>query len=180
MKRLILSLCDRTGEWSRPYKEAGYEVIRVELSEGHDVRTYQLSRNKVWGVLAAPPCTVFAISGARWTRTPTDMLHGLSIVDACLRIAYVTKPQWWALENPIGTLHRFIGEPTLTFQPYWYGDPYTKRTCLWGRFNRPKRNDVHPEDGSKMIKHGGGSEDTKIKRSTTPAGFAKAFFEANP
>jgi hypothetical protein len=69
------------------------------------------------------------------------------------------------------------------FDPCDYGDPYTKKTCLWGSFNRPKQNRVEPQrvcsQGSWLMKLGGSSERTKELRSVTPPGFAQAFFEAN-
>lgn len=109
------------------------------------------------------------------------MREGLSIVDACLRLVVACDPVWWALENPTGKLRRYLGEPTMTFQPCHYGDPYTKQTCLWGDFDtRLPRTDVEPVEGSKMwAQYGGRSERTKNARSVTPAGFARAFFAAN-
>ena len=90
------------------------------------------------------------------------------------------QPKFWAIENPVGTLHRWLGKPVMYFQPYEYGDPYTKKTCLWGNFKIPKKNPVEPTEGSKMWKkYGGKSDRTKTLRSITPPGFAKAFFEAN-
>ena len=62
--KIILDLCGGTGAWSRNYKDAGYDVRLVTLPE-HDVRLYQPPDN-VYGILAAPPCTHFAVSGARW------------------------------------------------------------------------------------------------------------------
>jgi hypothetical protein len=38
----------------------------------------------------------------------------------------------------------------MTFNPNDYGDPYTKRTCLWGEFNTPVRTPVEATEGSKM------------------------------
>lgn len=186
--RTILSLCDLSGEWPRPYREAGYNVVQVDLQAGADggghgdVRLLTLPEYPVWGILAAPPCTVFANAGARWPRSEADMLEGLSIVDACIRLAVACRPQWWALENPVGKLRRYLGDPTLSFQPCDYGDPYTKRTLLWGDFNPSlPRTPVDPTEGSKMHRlYGGKSERTKTARSVTPAGFARAFFEANP
>jgi hypothetical protein len=59
---------------------------------------------------------------------------------------------------------------------------YTKKTCLWGKFNMPKKlMSLHPEaTENPIISLGGKSERTKTLRSMTPAGFAKAFYEANP
>ena len=181
-ERLILSLCDHSGAWSQPYLDAGYRVDRVDIkTDGRDVRLLKMPSDPVWGVLAAPPCTVFANSGARWPRTDAEMVEGLSVVDACIRLVMATRPRWWALENPIGKLSRYLGEPAWTFQPFWFSDPYTKATHLWGDFTVPTRRPVFPKEGSKMhTQYGGKSERTKAARSVTPAGFARAFFEANP
>lgn len=135
MKR-ILSLCDHSGNWSKPYADAGYDVVRIDLQDcGRDVRL--LVREDVHGILAAPPCTMFASSGARWQRTEAQMLEALSVVDACIRLAWACKPKFWALENPVGKLVRYLGKPKFYFHPCDYGDPYTKRTCLWGSFTAP-------------------------------------------
>jgi hypothetical protein len=177
--QLILSLCDYTGVWSQPYVDDHYDVIRVDLMHGQDVRLLELPNRPVHGVIAQPPCTVFANSGARWARSDDEMREGLSIVDACCRIILATRPAWWVLENPTGKLKRYLGPPAMTFQPNEYGDPYTKRTCLWGDFTAPQRSPVPATEGSKMHRLGP-SEDRAALRSVTPEGFAKAFFEANP
>jgi hypothetical protein len=175
---LILSLCDYTGEWSQPYADNGYEVIRIDLEHGQDVRLTQPPTRPVHGILAAPPCTVFANAGARWTRSDDEMREGLSVVDACLRLVVATRPKWWALENPVGKLRRYLGPPKLIFQPNEFGDPYTKRTCLWGEFTVPTRTPVVAYERSKMQALPP-SPDRAALRSVTPAGFARAFFAAN-
>ena len=184
---VILSLCDYSGEWPKPYLDAGYIVCLIDVKYGEDVRLLHLPEN-VYGVLAAPPCTEFASSGARWwsEKGTEKLLEGLSIVDACLRIILMAKPVWWALENPVGRLNHYLGPPKMYFNPSDYGDPYTKKTALWGEFTPPiglfiKRNDwaVEATEGSKMHRIPP-SKDRAMLRSTTPADFARAFFEANP
>jgi hypothetical protein len=177
MNKLILDLCAGSGAWSQPYRDAGYLVRRVDLPE--DVRLFPHWKLRVHGILAAPPCTVFAASGARWARTEGEMLQALSVVDACLRFVAICRPKWWALENPVGKLRRWLGPPTMRFDPCDYGDPYTKRTLLWGQFTLPKPAVVLP-DGPNPIHRMGPSKDRAAKRSITPPGFAQAFFEANP
>ncbi len=194
--KTILSLCDFTGEWPRPYRENGYNIIQVDIKYGQDVielASHPATLPPIHGVLAAPPCTHFTGSGARWwagkdADGSTDEL--LKVAIACLDIIDFVKPEWWALENPIGRLPRLlprIGRPVFMFNPSDYGDPYTKRTCLWGKFIPPLPLfiggdwSVEPTEGSKMwAKYGGKSERTKAERSVTPAGFAKAFYLANP
>lgn len=182
MPRLqILDLCAGSGEWSAPYVSAGYIVTRVDLRAGLDVRLYQFPRGRIHGILAAPPCTVFARAGTRYWRQWDDGMvrDGLSIVDACLRIITVCKPAWWALENPSGRLQRWLGPPVLKFDPCDYGDPYTKLTYLWGSFRHPLQSPVIPSRGS-FVQTVSGGANAAARRSVTPPGFARAFFDANP
>lgn len=172
----ILSLYDVSGVWSQPYADAGYVVHRVDLALGVDVRLLKAPNVPIQGILAAPPCTVFANSGNRWERSEEEMLDGLSTVDAVLRLVWAAKPKWWVLENPVGKLVHYLGEPTMRFDPCDYGDPYTKKTCLWGRFHVPKKTPVEPSEGSRMHKL---SSTQQYERSVTPPGFSRAFFEAN-
>jgi hypothetical protein len=183
---VLLSLFDYSGSWSRPYLEAGYEVIQADLKHGQDVRTLLYLDKPVKGVLIAPPCTAFAGSGAQyWPKKDTDgtTLDALALVDAGLRAIAIYQPDFWALENPVGRLRKWLGPPRLMFHPCDYGDPYTKKTLLWGKFNTPTKRPVEPiracTQGSWLQQLGGKSERTKELRSVTPEGFARAFFEAN-
>ncbi len=181
MNKIILDLCGGTGAWSKPYADAGYDVIFVDLRDGVDIRTLTLwVTTKAYGILAAPPCTHFSGSGARYWKQKGNkaLIEGLSVVDACLRRVVINKPEFWCLENPVGRLNRYIGKPVMYFNPCDYGDPYTKKTALWGNFNHPIKNPVEPTEGSKMHLLPP-SKDRAMLRSMTPPGFAKAFFEAN-
>lgn len=181
--RTILSLYDYSGVWSEPYRAHGYHVIQMDIKHGQDVRLFEPPGVPVWGILAAPPCTDLAVSGAlHWERKGEEaLLNALALVDAVIRIAAVTRPQWWAIENPVGRISRYLGAPRLWFDPCDYGDPYTKKTGLWGDFNAnlPKRP-VEPTLGNSHIMALGPSPKRQELRSITPRGFAWAFFEANP
>lgn len=192
--KTILSLCDYTGIWSNPYREAGYNVITVDLKRGQDVRLYS-HLDRVHGVIAQPPCTHFAGSGARWWKQKGEgaLLEGLSIVDACMRIILVTNPKWWVLENPVGRLKDYLGPAKYIFNPNQFAkladnpdeEAYTKKTCLWGNFVAPlplfigKHTELDPVLGSKMHKLPP-SEDRATLRSIAPQGFTRAFFAVNP
>lgn len=180
----ILSLCDYSGTWSQPYRDAGYDVIQVDLKHGQDIRNFRFQSHPVRGILAAPPCTEFSVSCTRfWKQKDEDgrTAEALRLVDACMRIIAAHDPLWWVLENPVGRLKDWIGPAKMFFDPCDYGDPYTKKTGLWGQFNPPAMSKVFPELGSSPITGlGGKSERTKELRSITPGGFAQAFFEANP
>ena len=176
--KIILDLCGGTGAWSKPYADAGYNVLIITLPA--DVRLMEYIQNKIYGIMIAAPCTHFSGSGARWWKEKgvAPLLDGLSIVDACLRIVLMSSPVFWCLENPVGRLNKYIGKPVAYFNPCDYGDPYTKKTALWGNFNVPKKNPVEPVEGSKMHLIPP-SKNRQELRSITPAGFAKAFFKAN-
>lgn len=183
--KIILDLCGGTGAWSRPYAEAGYDVRIVDIINGQDVRLFEFLDEPVHGILAAPPCTHLAASGARWWKEKGEraLLEALSVVDACLRIVVACRPKWWALENPVGRLSRFLGPPRLIFQPYEYGDPWAKKTCVWGDFNIPKKRPVEPHPDPKIrerIWRMPPAPERSLLRSITPPGFARAFMEANP
>lgn len=142
MKKIILDLCGGTGSWSKPYQNAGYDVRLVTWPD-QDVRSYA-PPSHVYGILAAPPCTEFSI--AKNHKLPRDYKKGMEVVDACMEIIKKANPVFWALENPIGMLSKFIGKPVYSFQPWWFGDGWTKRTMLWGNFNLPKRKYQNYED----------------------------------
>jgi hypothetical protein len=177
--KIILDLCGGTGAWSDPYTKAGYDVRLITLPH-IDVLEYDPPKN-VYGILAAPPCTDFASSGARWFKEKDisgSTIKMQWVLIACLHIIAKTKPIFWALENPVGRIRTGMGNPTLIFDPCDYGDPYTKKTLLWGNFNIPEKNLVEPTEGSKMAFIPPG-KDRSMLRSITPSGFAQAFFNAN-
>ena len=177
---IILDLCGGTGAWSKPYADAGYDV-RVITEPRHDVRLFKKIDEPVRGILAAPPCDHLSGSGARWWKQKGEaaLLEALAIVDACLRAVVIYNPVWWCMENPVGRLVHYLGKPQLYFHPNDYGDPYTKYTCLWGKFNEPTKNKVDATEGSKMHLIPPSPDRGKL-RSITPPSFAQAFFEANP
>ncbi len=197
----ILSLFDFSGQWCAPYREAGYTVVQVDLKRGRDVLNVRPEEfpSGVHGILAAPPCTHFSSSGARWWAAKDAdgrTAAGLKLVDHVVYLVQQLHPVWWALENPIGRLPKLrpdtLSKPHMYFQPHHYGDPYRKLTALWGNFNTDlPRNDVKPEGVTELGKrspdrrytHTGyrwNDPRTKELRSVTPPGFAQAFFLANP
>ena len=137
IKKIILDLCGGTGSWSRPYKEAGYDVRLITLPE-YNVLTYTPPEN-IYGILAAPPCTEFSILNCIDAPRDRNPEKGMVVVNACLKIIEQCKPKFYAIENPVGYLKEYLGNPDYSFQPWWFGDAWTKRTYLWGNFNHPKK-----------------------------------------
>ena len=218
-QKIILDLCGGSGSWSDPYKKAGYRVENITLPD-FDIllTTFEdgliyfrdgkgtsliINPKEVYGILAAPPCTEFSI--ARNYKFKRDLPKGMEVVDACLKIIEACKPVFYAIENPVGKLKDFLGEETWSFQPWEFGDPWTKRTLLWGNFyvpigkyhnweDVPKIKGLYVRPGRKTasiaFNHLGHKKlikqldpftatDDASFRAITPPGFAKAFYEAN-
>lgn len=177
MSGVILDLCGGTGAWSAPYREAGYDVRIVTWPDDVRLLTHDDIPRDVHGVLAAPPCTVFSYARNRYPPSDGELVAALGVVDACLRVVTISRPKWWALENPVNKLRRWLGKPMFRFRQWEYGDPAEKPTALWGDFQVP------------MMLVGSRTKPSTFKTSTpnaspedavTPPGFARAFFEANP
>jgi hypothetical protein len=234
----ILSVFDYSGHWPAPFQRAGYDVIHLDLQHGFDVLNVTSGEEAleyfgdVDGILAAPPCTDFTVSGSQyWSYKDISgrTAQSMALVNVVLQLVDLYQPTdpdydgtwFWALENPVGRLARLfpeLGQP-FYFHPWEYAgyldltdadhneldrlrrkdgqgitpeesdfilscNAYTKKTGLWGYFNRHlKKKPIEPvkacTQGSPLMRLGGKSEKTKRARSHTPEGFARAFFAAN-
>lgn len=201
--KIILDLCGGTGSWSAPYKKNGYDVRLITLPE-YDVLTYIPPEN-VYGILAAPTCTHFSLCRTN-AKKPRDLEKSMELVKRCLEIIWQqqynlvseyskkTTLKFWAMENPRGFLQYFLGNPSLEFSPFEYGDNYKKRTHIWGNFNIPTKTPIQcnvnkfdktlladlPELPENFIfDKRCGLDKRQVRRSITPPGFAKAFYLCN-
>jgi hypothetical protein len=137
--------------------------------------------------------------GTGWRENPNTQ-----ILNACLKIIEKCNPVFYAIENPCGLMRKYMGKPQLTFHPYQYGDGWTKKTDIWGKFNIPKAKytweicpklNLYIRPGRKKPSmacfHKSAKDfipqlkNIEIKtdsdfRAITPPEFAKAFFEVNP
>lgn len=133
--KTILHLCADTGSDSKPFKDAGYNVILVGSDFGVENFSY---KGQVHGIFANPVCTEF--STARSNGKARNPEEGLKLVKECQRIIAECNPTFWVIENPAkGVLKKYLGDPQYEYEPWWYGSPWTKRTALWGKFNIPER-----------------------------------------
>lgn len=174
----ILDLCGGSGSWSKPYADAGYDVLIVDpLHDGRDVRLLRAKLGRIHGILAAPPCTVWSYARNRYPPSDVEQLASLSVVDACLRVIAAQRPAWWALENPRNKLRRFLGQPRLEFYQWEFGDPGHKPTCIWGDFQLPRKQ---PTPRTKPSTFRTSKVNARPEDAITPVGFAQAFYDANP
>lgn len=146
-----------------------------------------------WDMLIAfPPCTYLTVTGNRWfnverygQKAIDRMKEREKAIEFFLRL--VNAPiEKIAIENPVGIMSTVYRKPDQIINPYLFGDPYEKRTCLWLK-NLPlleSTNIVEPEPRIKY-KSGKtmpawyqvhGKDRAKIRSKTFP-GIARAMAE---
>lgn len=82
-------------------------------------------------VIAFPPCTHLAVSGASWfeeKQRDGRQQMGIGFFLAFTALDHVPKV---AIENPVGIMSKLYRKPDQIIQPWMFGDPYEKKTCLW-------------------------------------------------
>lgn len=133
--KTILHLCADLGSDSYFYQQDGnYKVILVGKEIG--VENYSAAED-VYGIIANPVCTEF--STASDFNKVGDLEKGMFLVNHCKRIINECNPTFWVIENPYnGRLKEFLGIPDMVYQPWQFGSPWTKKTALWGAFNKPQ------------------------------------------
>lgn len=92
-----------------------------------------LAAKPEWDLLIAhPPCTYLCSSGIHWNAKKPERqrltLEALDFFNVLLSCSHIPKR---AIENPIGVASTLIRKPDQYIQPYEYGHPESKRTCLW-------------------------------------------------
>ena len=150
----VLVACEYSGIVRNAFINKGHEAVSCDLlpSESDLGEHYQGDvtdiLNDGWDMMIAhPPCTYLSVSGARWYYHPEDKhlpyeqrrphpMHpnrrkyqqeALDFVQLLLD-APIDKI---AVENPISVISSRIKKPTQIIQPYEYGHPTSKSTCLW-------------------------------------------------
>ena len=82
-------------------------------------------------MIAHPPCTYLCSSGLHWNkRRPERALETEAALDFVQRLMSTSIPKW-AIENPIGCISSRIRKPDQIIQPWMFGHPESKATCLW-------------------------------------------------
>lgn len=105
------------------------DLLPTERPGQHICGDVERERESGWDmVIFHPPCTHLAVSGARWFKTKRK--------EQIAAIAFVRRLLSWpvpriALENPVSIISTAIRKPDQIIQPWQFGHPETKATCLW-------------------------------------------------
>lgn len=144
---VIISLCDLTGNFTKPWQDAGYTAILVDPQHGEDSRIrldngawlirmaktveealpslgYYLSAGDIAFIAGWPPCTDMAVSGARWFEAkrqadPMFQAKAVAVAEQCRTIGRLSGAPW-LVENPVSVLRRVFGKADHIFDPADY------------------------------------------------------------
>lgn len=178
----VLVACEFSGVVRDAFRARGHEAWSCDLLPADDGSEFHwahdalpLAYNHPWDLmLAHPPCTHLAVSGARWfiekhKQQTEALIFVQSLLDA--PIARI------ALENPISIISTRIRKPDQIIQPWQFGHGEVKATCLWLK-NLPKLTPTQIVDGRVARVHREPpSPDRWKKRSITYQGIADAMAE---
>jgi site-specific DNA-cytosine methylase len=184
----VLVACEFSGVVRRAFRALGHDAWSCDLlpaedgSEFHfrcDVRTELEFCERMDGrgydlMIAHPPCTHLAVSGARWFKDKqVEQAEALGFVRDLMDapIPHI------AIENPISIISSRIRKPDQIIQPWQFGHGETKATCLWLK-NLPKLTPTNIVEGREARVHRmPPGPDRWKERSRTFEGIAQAMAE---
>lgn len=176
----VLIACEFSGIVRDAFRARGHDAVSCDLlpseANGPHVTGDVLDHlSDGWDLMIAfPPCTHLAVSGARWFKgKQAEQEQALTFVRTLLD---ASMPKI-ALENPISVISTRIRKPDQIIQPWQFGHGETKATCLWLK-NLPLLIPTNTVDGRKArVHHEPPSPDRWKKRSRTYQGIANAMAE---
>lgn len=134
----VLVACEESQEVCKAFRERGHEAYSCDLQDcsgGHyewhlKVDALEMLKMRWDLIIAHPPCTDLAVSGARWFkekqadgRQERSIKFFMKFINAdCPRIA---------VENPVSIMSRIYRKPDQIIQPWMFGHGEVKTTCLW-------------------------------------------------
>ena len=176
----ILAACEFSGRVRDAFIARGHDAMSCDLIDSDSPGPHYKGDvfdiiDEPWDlVVAFPPCTHLASSGARWWASKEKEQHeAIEFVKELWR----RGPQRMAVENPIGKLSSIWQRPTQIIQPWQFGHGETKSTCLWLRGLQPLVPTKIVEGRSDKIHRMPETKDRWKKRSLTYLGIAEAMAE---
>lgn len=135
----VLVACEESQAVCIAFRERGHEAYSCDLlpcSGGHpewhkEMNVFRvINRVPMWDlVIAFPPCTDLAVSGARHFAEKKADGRQQAAIDFFM--SFTKLKCKWAIENPIGIMSTHYRKPDQIIQPWQFGHGETKATCLW-------------------------------------------------
>lgn len=183
----VLVACEFSGAVRDAFLECGHEAwscdfLPCEVAGPHIQKDVRSPLEAHWDMMIAfPPCTHLSVSGARWFKDKQKEQQ--AAIDFFMEL--VNAPiERIAIENPIGIMSTRYRKPDQIIQPWQFGHPESKATCLWLKNLPPlqptnilparKQWDNQTPSGQNKL---GPSPTRAMDRSRTYAGIAKAMAE---
>jgi hypothetical protein len=178
----VLVACEFSGTVRRAFRALGHDAWSCDLLPAEDGSPHHYQNDAlaiIWGIawdlmIAHPPCTHLAVSGARWFKDKQK--EQAEALDFVRELLDAPVPHI-ALENPVSIISSRIRKPDQIIQPWQYGHGETKATCLWLK-NLPKLVPTNIVEGreARIHKMPPGPDRWK-ERSRTFEGIAQAMAE---
>lgn len=177
----VLVACEESQAVCKEFRKLGHEAYSCDIvpcSGGHPEWHLQqdvlpLLKEKWDMIIAFPPCTHLAVSGARYFEQKRKDGRQQQGIDFFMEFTKANCEKI-AIENPIGIMSTHYRKPDQIIQPWMFGHGETKATCLWLK-NLPKLEPTNIVDGrdQRIWKMRPGPERAKERSKTFP-GIAKA------
>lgn len=176
----VLIACEFSGIVREAFRKKGHnawscDLIDTDMLGQHVIGDVLGILDAGWDLMIAhPPCTHLAISGARWFKNKRqEQKEALNFV----RLLMNAPIERIALENPIGVISSNIRKPDQIIQPWQFGHGETKATCLWLKGLSDLRPTKFVEGREARIHKMAPSSDRGKLRSITYQGIADAMAE---
>jgi len=130
----VLVACEFSGIVREAFRARGHDawscdLLPTEIPGNHIQDDVLRHLDDGWDMMIAfPPCTHLAVSGARWFKNKRK--EQIEAIDFFM-VLVDSNIKKICIENPIGIMSTRYSKPTQIIQPFWFGDPYQKATCIW-------------------------------------------------
>ena len=169
----ILVACEESQAVTKKLRALGHDAYSCDIQEcsgghpeWHIFGDVVPELEKHWDmIIAFPPCTDLAVSGAAWFEQKRKDGRQQASIDFFMLFANANCERI-AIENPVGIMSSQWRKPDQIIQPYWFGDEAQKTTCLWLK-GLPKLEPTKMVGKGEFITHKSGK--------TKPKWFADAF-----
>ena len=133
----VIVACEYSGRVREAFRKLGHDAWSCDILESEDDSEYHIQTciedviNNGWDLMIAhPPCTHLAVSGARHFKAKQESGVQQEALEFVRLLLEADIPKI-ALENPISIISSKIRKPDQIIQPWQFGHGETKATCLW-------------------------------------------------